>query len=561
MKAAGGQDSAISVVHSTPEVAGKAPSRGLRVKLDAFMTPAGLLLGAAFVLAMFAVTSPIRDPDFWWHLRAGQLILQHGGLLGTDPFTYTAVGHSWTMHEWLTEVSYAALVSAFGIGAVILVLSAVTWLGIVAVAAKASLDKPNRLVFGLGLLLAVIAGYPIWGPRVQMVTFCFSAITLLLVERHLTRDGRGIWLLVPLFLVWSNLHSGFVIGLGFIGLILVAELAGPLFRMPDPAQRSRLRPLALVLLAGAALSLINPNGPGILLYAFETQSSAAQQSLILEWHSPDFHDWAIVAYGVMLVSLLVLITLTRRIRARDAALVLATVALSLQSARHIALFVAATTPVWIDQASMLLERRHGRTPQRRRQQPSLRFRATVFATLFGVLFAGYLGGRLIAMMRIQQNSLMYAQEFPVCAARWLSEAPQPLRIFNQYGEGGYLAYTLSAKGDRVFIFGDAALMGDNLLYQYGDVEGVAPNWESIIDDSHTDIVLFDRNTPLEAVMRQAATPLNARWTIVYQDPLSVAFVQTSKLQSLHLPPPPGPYPSGDVCNQLQTAPINSGAQQ
>ena len=44
------------------------------------------------------------------------------------------------------------------------------------------------------------------------------------------------------------------------------------------------------------------------------------------------------------------------IRARDAALVLVTTVLSLQSARHIALFVAAATPAFIDQLSMAMPR-------------------------------------------------------------------------------------------------------------------------------------------------------------------------------------------------------------
>ena len=58
-----------------------------------------------------------------------------------------------------------------------------------------------------------------------MITFAFAALTLLLVERHLVRGGKAIWVLVPLFLVWSNFHSGFVIGLGFIAI--------------DPDRRSR----------------------------------------------------------------------------------------------------------------------------------------------------------------------------------------------------------------------------------------------------------------------------------------------------------------------------------
>ena len=91
------------------------------------------------VLSLLPVTSIIHDPDFWWHLRAGQLILAHGGLLATDPFTYTVASHHWTMHEWLSEVLYAALQSRGGLGLIVLVLSIVTWLGLLCLLLRAVL--------------------------------------------------------------------------------------------------------------------------------------------------------------------------------------------------------------------------------------------------------------------------------------------------------------------------------------------------------------------------------------------------------------------------------------
>ena len=520
------------------------------------MSPSGLFLTAVMVLAIMPVTGAIADPDFWWHLRAGQLILDKGSLLATDPFTFTVSNHHWTMHEWLTEVFYAGAQRVGGLGLIVLVLSIVTWLGVLCVLLRALLRNPNRLLLGLGMLLALVAGYPIWGPRVQMVTFCFSALTLWLVERHLRHGGRAIWLLAPLFLLWSNLHSGFVIGLGFIAAVLIAEFAGGYLHTHDNAPRAQLRSLGLVLLACAAVSMINPNGPGILLYAFQTQGSPAQQSMIEEWFSPNFHDWEILAFGFMLLTLVALIASNRRMRARDAALVLITTALALQSVRHIALFVAAATPVWIDQASMWFNRRQQLRPAPAVSGgPSLRFRVTSFALLVSLLGLVAVSLRVIPAVRAQADSLPYAQNFPVCATRWLGASPHPLKIFNQYGEGGYLAYKLSAQGDRVFIFGDAALMGDPLLYSYSDVEQVRPDWDSVIRNSGADIVLFDTGTPLANLMSQSP-----RWVIVYQDPKNVAFVPADRVLQTALPPSPKPYPAGDACALLRTYPPGAQVQ-
>jgi hypothetical protein len=534
-----------------------------RARLDSWTSPSGLFIAAVLVIIALPVTRTIQDPDFWWHLRAGQLILQHGGLLGNDPFTYTVANHHWTMHEWLNEVVFAVEFSIGGLGLIVLVLSAVTWLGLLAVMQKARLRNPGRGVLGLGMLIAVVAGFPIWGPRVQMITFAFSALTLFLVERYMVRGGKAMWLLVPLFVLWSNLHGEFVVGLGFIVVILVAELVGARLRMPDGAPRSRLLPLLYLLIACTAVSMINLNGPTILFYAAGTQASAAQQSLIEEWFSPSFHDWEVFVYGAMMLSLAMLIIFNRRIRARDVALVLVVTALSLQSARHIEIFVAAATPVFIDQLALASPRlrlalrrlRHApaTVPARTRVQPPLLFRLTACGMLMAGL-AGVYVAWLVPKMSLQPYSLAYAEEFPVCAAQWLAQAPEPLNIFNQYGEGGYLAYTLSSHGDKVFIFGDAALMGDQMLETYADVETVTPSWDSIIRRFGTDIVLYDVNTPLADVMDHAAD-----WTKVYQDGLSVAFVPTDKLSTLHLPPVPHWAP-GSVCARQASATPNAGAQ-
>ena len=536
---------------------------GFRERLDSVTAPSGLFIAAVLIILALPVTRTIQDPDFWWHLRAGQLIIQHGGLLGNDPFTYTVPGHHWTMHEWLNEVLFAIEYAVGGLGLIVLLLSAVTWAGLVCVTQKARLRHPGRGALGVGMLVAVVAGFPIWGPRVQMITFAFAALTLLLVERHLVRGGKAIWWLVPLFLVWSNVHSGFVIGLGFIAIILVAELAGGWLHMPDPAPAARLRPLLFVLIACTAVSMINPNGPTILLYALGTQTSGAQQSLIQEWFSPSFHDWEVLIYGAMLLGLVMLIVSNRHIRARDAALVLVTGALSLQSARHIALLVAAATPVFIDQLAMATPRMGAAIRRMRRRlapprpavrpQPPLLFRATASALVVAAL-GGIALAWLIPKMQVPAYSLVYAREFPVCAAQWLSSAPEPLKIFNQYGEGGYLSYELSSRGDKLYIFGDAALMGDALLYQYATVETVQPGWDSIIRDAGTDVVLYDVNTPLADLMEHSAG-----WVKVYQDSLSVAFVATDKVGSLHLPPQPVAYPPNSVCGQLAKTPRSGGA--
>jgi hypothetical protein len=310
-----------------------------------------------------------------------------------------------------------------------------------------------------------------------------------------------------------------------------------------------VRRLALLLAGSVVVCAVNLNGPSIILYPLGTLGSVAQQSLILEWHSPDFHDWSVRIFGIMLLSLVALIVVNRRIRLRDAALVLATGVLSLQSVRHIALFVAASTPVWINQADMLLQRRRAGQRRPRPHLPPVAMRVIGWVVLCGAVLAVYISARLVPAMRTREDSLFYAQDFPVCAARWLASDPRPLRIFNQYGEGGYLAYRLSAQGDHVFIFGDAALMGDKLLIEYGDVESVTPQWDGIVRGAGTDLVLFDTGAPLSNVMLRARD-----WVEVYRDAHNIAFAPRDRVAQLQLPPQPSFTAANDTCTTLARTP-------
>ncbi len=53
--------------------------------------PAMAVVGLAFTLAL----SKIGDPDFWWHLKCGELFVRDGIILRKDIFSYTAAGSPW----------------------------------------------------------------------------------------------------------------------------------------------------------------------------------------------------------------------------------------------------------------------------------------------------------------------------------------------------------------------------------------------------------------------------------------------------------------------------------
>ena len=94
-------------------------------------------------------------------------------------------------------------------------------------------------------------------------------------------------------------------------------------------------------------------------------------------------------------------------------------------------------------------------------------------------------------------------------------------MFNQYGYGGYLAYRFYPDPNRrVYVFGEAELMGDPLLLRYQAVASLRSDWASILDQDRVDYVVFNRGQALPDVL--ATEP---GWERVYQDPYTEIYVR------------------------------------
>ncbi|MHB8510295.1 MAG: hypothetical protein ACYDGR_16890 [Candidatus Dormibacteria bacterium] len=472
-----------------------------------------LVFGAVLLSAIPRALSPVNDPDFFWHLRVGQWILDHHRVPTTDLFTYTVSGHRFIAHEWLSEVIMAALARGIGFGAVAVFFGLVTWLGFLLLMRT---SRGVGFIFsGLALALAVFAGNPIWGPRTQMFTFTFTVVLLYLLRRYRdARDVRWLYPLPPLFLAWVNLHAGFAFGLGLLGVYLVGEA---IVRRPA---RAPLRPLALTLLLCGAVVAINPNFLAIYPYALETQASPVQQRLIVEWFSPDFHMLEIKAFEAMILLLLVTLTLApRRPRATDMLLVLVGLVLALQSVRHIALFVALSTPVLAEAVQSTWETHRGRL-HRFKEPPRLVAFGVINAILL-VAVAVLAIASTVPALRSGPRSNALRQDFPVAALDSVGHDLPPGNVYNQYGWGGYFVYR-EWPGRPVYIYGDAAVMGDAFLGEYQDVAILGSDFQDVLRRRKVDWVLFGTNQPLTVVLAQ-----NPEWVVTHQDHVATILVRRS----------------------------------
>ena len=84
-------------------------------------------LTAAFLFYLCAVK--VLDRDFWWHIKAGQIMLQTCSLIHIEPFAYTRAGQPYlATHEWLAQIIFYLVYHFTGATGIILMRSALVTL-------------------------------------------------------------------------------------------------------------------------------------------------------------------------------------------------------------------------------------------------------------------------------------------------------------------------------------------------------------------------------------------------------------------------------------------------
>lgn len=217
-------------------------------------------LGFLPVAAVIALLSfwKVGDPDAFWHLKTGELILESGRLIRTNQFSAIFSQHPWPNPEWLFQVLLAACYKAGGWPGVqifrvvlVLLLGAVLYGSVIAATRRWSIAAALTLI-------AVAAMRFRFNERPQLFSLLFFGVTVLVVDRFLRRGGRVLWFLPPLFALWSNFHPEFVLGLGYMGLVAAGEALNGVGR-----GRTDWRvPSRLVAFLGLNLvaTLLNPEG-------------------------------------------------------------------------------------------------------------------------------------------------------------------------------------------------------------------------------------------------------------------------------------------------------------
>lgn len=462
--------------------------------------PALLFLGLLAGLLCLPHSHSLADLDICWLLRFGQLIWENGRLPERELFSFTQAGKPLTLYQWGFEVYLAGLHRLAGLAGVIwgtALLVALTYSLLLHFLLR--LKLPGLLALGL-VILAMLAGNHYWYCRPGTVNFLLFLLLLMLLESYRRAPGAQLWALPPLFVLWANLHLGFLVGLTVVGLYGLWALLWPReFRGPGATRDFRL--LLLLPLCLAALCL-NPYGPRLFFYARSVTSATFLNDRIQELKSPDFHQPVFLFFFAQLALLLWLGGMSlypgRRLHL---ALLTLTLGMALYSARHLTFFsLTATLYLALTLAA------HQESPAPGPAPGQGWAWAAVGAGLTLLCLAGVNHWRPGAYD-------FQATRVPRGAAAYLAEQyrGQPFKVFSQDDQwASYLIYRLYPQA-RVFIDTRYEFFGEEFTRQYLELVDQARHDPAALDPWGVDFLLLNK-------ARLSRRPMSRPgWLLAYED--------------------------------------------
>jgi hypothetical protein len=543
----------------------------------------GILL-AVLLACGVSLSLNVADPDLWGHIQYGRDCWRNG-LPATTTYSYIAEGYRWINHELLAEFILFAVNDTFG-GVGLLVMKALLgWLVIGLILHAAWNQGANLITMGATALLVAVTLGNHWSLRPQLLSYTCFALEMALVgfafkdwEGDYRLNGRwlrawgvklfgensqvlrclclapdftstaqhassslengdeltyhrgrmkALWLMVPLTVLWTNAHGGFLAGLcvfiaylGLRGVEFVAHRGNESWGM--------LRRFGLMIAAACAATLINPYGSEFLTWLYDDLKVPRPE--IVEWRAPDFFSLETLPFVILLGAWLVALVFSRKRHDFTHEVILALLCWqSMTHLRHIAFFAIACG-FWLPRHWQSVLERFGATSSDTslagRMSPRLVPVVGVLVLAACVLAGTKLTGRL-SQLKVERKN------FPVAAMEYIAKEELTGKMIVTFN---WAQYALAA-------FGPRERAGEGILVH---VDGrCRTSYSQAMLDEHFDLVLGkqspndryrDPNNPFDPVkalknrrpdlvlLSRAQQPgvetmltQQAEWTILYQD--------------------------------------------
>ena len=458
----------------------------------------------AFAFTQFAYVT--ADPDLWGHIRFGQDIWEQGWVHDSDPFSFTAEGHTWINHEWLIELSFYLIYHAFD-STGLLVFKALLGIFIVHLLSSIYFARTSNITVYLVVFALII---PVMAPgfmtRPHLATFFYLTLLVYVLQKFFDGNLRIIKWTPLIMLLWVNSHGGVVAGLGIFGMITAVEV----LRYLIVKEGQGILLLKYFLLCVLAV-LINPYG--YKLWMFFVYSLGMPRS-ISEWGPVNLTDSSFWQYKALTLLFLGTFLLPSKKRIWEVLIITLAIVYGYRHQRHTVLAAIVLAPYLLSHYGRWLKW-------------DIRSYYDRLSHHFHWAVQGVFGVFAVFVIAMQVNK--YAENdfkiridpfvYPVYAAQFMEANHLEGNLVLPFDWGEYMIW--KSPNSKVSIDGrfrtvyPENIIEMNRAFAYGKPEGLA-----LLRDFPSIIVLTKKHEAPHTLMEKMPG-----WVKIYQDPISKLFIR------------------------------------
>ena len=400
-----------------------------------------------FAWGIIAAFRPVWNNDIWMLLREAGDLVDSGSIPQVDRYSAVAAGRPYLAHEWLSGLVFFGIFN-LGAGQALTVFRVLIMMAILLLL-WFSLERRARSFFLTAPLLALVV-YTILERmfvRPHIFTLLFLCVWVFSLEHWRRRRHLGYLIpLVPLQILWANLHGGYM-----MAVILGAVMTGcaafsvifPSWSKDERYDWSDVLKLALLTLACLAASLVNPHGLRLLEFSLNLGLASDHiKQFVYEWTSPLSEKYMRRAYGsdvALSIFILMWFGLALNFKRRllmDVSFALLATVMTAQAIRFISFIGIIGFPITV-RAWLAVADTHANSVLIKRR-PLLE--ASVFAL---ILTTTVVYGFPLDKINHRNIGWGFGGRLPYETVQFMAEQKLKGTIYNDYIDGAYLQYHLA----------------------------------------------------------------------------------------------------------------------
>ncbi|MEI7452372.1 MAG: hypothetical protein WCK37_04210 [Candidatus Falkowbacteria bacterium] len=524
-----------------------------------------------FYLLIFSIcfnsTASYLDPDFGWHLKMGQEIINTGAVPHINTINYTLAGARWVDHEWLSEALMYKAYTVTGYQGIEIILSLLIVL-ILFLLNRFIKKQSETSIYSDYLIMALeifalIAALPSFGIRLQEIGLLFFLLLILIIKNYeKNKNYKILWFLLPLLYLWSNLHGTFLIAFFVCGIFIGVKIVELILHKKIPEKYldytniltgKQISIFFVFALAAGLTTLLTPYGGELYSFLF-TYSNTYYMTVIAEWWPQWFFPYSyaqllFISFTLSIICLNIYLALkkSKKIDLLDLALILIFSAMALKSRRHTQLLVIISLPIIFVFIKDFLDLNNLK-PQVVEKKSLYKLGGKIFIIIILILISA---GKLADSNSVKNPFQDFCGSYPCAAIKFIQDNPQynSYKLYNNYAWGGFLIWTYPTR--QLFIDGrmpQANYENYSLLEEYKsfyDKDAIKISSKInkhdiklfMLDNSDNKMKLswlekyffmIDENKVNEK-KDELKDYLNtsAEWKIIYQDKLSVIYAKNN----------------------------------